>query len=104
MSFSVSTNLAPEVVLSRASDHLRAVGYKVKAEGVRVRGTNGREYTTWIAVVLFFFFFIPFLIYWFTRPKSTVEVTATSGTCTMTYKGKRGLSEANNLASMLKTQ
>jgi len=102
MSFSVSTTLAPEVILSRATDHLFAVGYDTDTDATHVHAFDGREYTLWIAICLFIFFFIPFLIYWFTRPKNMVEVTATSGGCTIAYQGRKALSDANALADILR--
>ncbi len=76
MSFRYPTRYSQGAVLSKYTDHLRAVGYKVKTKGFILETENGREYTTWVAVVLILFF-IGFLIYWFTRKKNRITVDAT---------------------------
>jgi len=58
-----NTQLSQSEIISKSAAHLKAVGYKVKAKKLIVKAKNGRDYTTWVAVVLFLFAFIPFLIY-----------------------------------------
>ncbi|MFB0523187.1 MAG: hypothetical protein ACETV1_05440 [Candidatus Bathyarchaeia archaeon] len=62
MSFSHPTKYSQGAVLVKATTHLKAVGYKVETQGYILEAKDGRDYTTWIAVVLLLFFFIPFLI------------------------------------------
>jgi len=105
MSFSYKTELPQEELLSKANAHLKATGYRVKTKGYVLEAVNGRDYTTWIAVVLFLFFFIPFLIYWFTRKKNRVIIDASSsGKFTLTYDGSKAVIEAERLTNMFKVQ
>lgn len=90
-------------ILSKANNHLKAVGYKVKTKGYILEAKNGRDYTTWIAVLLFLFFFIPFLIYWFTRTKNKVILDAsTPGRFEINYEGSKAVNEAERLSRMLR--
>ena len=103
MSFSYPSKFSQDTVLSKATTHLKAVGYKVKTKGYILEASNGRDYTTWIAVVLFLFFFIPFLIYWFTRKKNKITIDATSeASFTISYDGSKAVVEAERLSNMLK--
>ena len=105
MSFSYPTKYSRDAVLSKAIDHLKAVGYKVKTKGYVLEAVNGRDYTTWVAVVLVLFFFIGLLIYWVTRKKNRITVDASrEGWVTITYDGSKAVVEAERLANMLKEQ
>jgi len=103
MSFSYPTRYPQGEVLSKAATHLKAVGYKIKTKGWVLEAVDGRDYTTWVAVVLFLFFFVGFLIYWFTRKKNKIIIDASlEGSFTITYEGSKAVVEAERLANMLK--
>ncbi|MBS7635411.1 hypothetical protein KEJ34_08045 [Candidatus Bathyarchaeota archaeon] len=105
MSLSYPTKYSQGAVLSKATTHLKAIGYKVKTKGYILEAVNGRDYTTWVAVVLILFFFLGFLIYWFTRKKNKIVIDATSeGSFTITYDGSKAVIEAERLAKMLKEE
>lgn len=96
-----NTQLSQSEIISKSAAHLKAVGYKVKTKGLIVKAKNGRDYTTWVAVVLFLFMFIPFLIYWFTRKKNKLVVDATKErTVTINYDGRKAILEAEKLGNM----
>jgi cbb3-type cytochrome oxidase subunit 3 len=83
--------------------HSKATRYKVEMKGYILEAVKGRDYTTWVAVVLFLLFFIGFVIYWFTRKKNRVTVDAsTPGKFTLTYDGSKAVVEAERLANMFK--
>ena len=104
MSFTYKTNLAQSEILSKSTDHLKAVGYSIQTKGLVLEATDGRDYTTWIAVILFLFLFIPFLIYWFTRKKNKVTVDVTqAGNITIKYEGSKAVSEAERLGKMFQS-
>jgi hypothetical protein len=100
MSFSYNAKYDQGETLAKATAHLRAVGYKVKTKGYTIEAVDGRDYTTWVAVVLFFF--IPFLIYWFTRKKNRITVFAEEGKFTITYDGQKAVVEAERLTNILR--
>ncbi len=103
MSFSYQTKASQQEVLQKSTAHLKAVGYHINTKGYVLEATDGRDYTTWVAVVLFVFLFIPFLIYWFTRKKNKIVVdTSASGAFTVTYDGSKAVIEAERLSNMLK--
>jgi len=103
MSFNYKTNMSQQEILQKSTAHLKALGYHVNTKGYVLEATDGRDYTTWIAVVLFLFFFIPFLIYWFTRKKNKIIVDAsTPGVFVLTYDGSKAVIEAERLANMFK--
>ena len=105
MSFSYPTKYSPDAILSKATTHLKAVGYKIKTKGFILEAVNGRDYSTAWCIIFFLLGIIPFLIYWFTRKKNRIIVDATSeGSFTITYEGSKAVTEAERLVNMFKEE
>jgi len=105
MSFSHPTKYSQGAVLSKATTHLKAVGYKIKTKGYILEATNGRDYSTAWCILFFLLGIIPFLIYWFTRKKNKITIDATSeGSFAITYDGSKAVTEAERLSNMLKEE
>lgn len=103
MSFSYSTKYSQDALLSKATTHLKAVGYKIKTKGYVLEASDGRDYSTAWCVLFFLLGLIPFIIYWFTRKKNKITIDATTeGSFTITYDGSKAVTEAERLANMLK--
>jgi len=93
----VKTKMDPSEALTRAEEHLRATGYKVKVGGNSLMAADGRDYSTAWCILFFILGILPFLIYWFTRKKNRVMITAGRGRLSITYDGRRGASDATML-------
>jgi len=103
MSFTYPTSYSQEVILSKATAHLKAVGYKIKTKGYILEAVDGRDYSTAWCILFFLLGIIPFLIYWFTRKKNRITIDATSeGNFTITYDGNKAVIEAERLSNMLR--
>ena len=114
MSLSYKTDVSPEEILKNSSRHLEAEGYKVEQTGNTLEAVNGRDYHLAIivfgAVILFLIFLflsilgsiigaVVIVIYYFTRNKNTVIVnTASKGSFTIMYYGKKAFHEAIKLS------
>ena len=114
MSLSYKTDIPPEEILEKSSSHLEKEGYKVEQTGNTLEAVNGRDYH--LAIILFgliilflIFLFLSILgsiigavvivIYYFTRTKNTVIVnTASEGSFTIMYYGKKAFHEAIKLS------
>jgi len=102
-SFEYDTELSRQDLLSKASSHLKAVGYGVVIKDNLLVATNGKVYNTLIAAVSFLFFLIPFFIYWFTRTRNKIVIDASiQGHFEIKYKGSKAASEAERLSHMFK--
>jgi len=117
MSFSYETDYLQNEILAKSSNHLKTMGYQVEPKGFLLKAINGRDYTTWVLVLLivacilvtlfliiiFWIVWIVVPIYWFTRKKNVITVDASSkGKFTITYEGEKAFEEALRLSNMFR--
>ena len=104
MSLSFDSKLSPGETVSKASAHLKAVGYKTKHKtGDRIEAVDGRDHNVIATVLLIIFLFPIGLIYYFTRKKNRIIILAETGKCSLTYEGKKSYEEVQKLSSLLKS-
>ena len=104
MSIRVDTRLTVGEMLSKADSHLKAVGFRTtKVDESSIEAIGGRDHNIILTAVLILVFIPAGLIYYFTRKKTRMTVTAADGNLSIRYDGNKAFKRAEELANLIKT-